>query len=318
MHGGGHVVVLLVLAIVCCGGLIDVSRRGLAAHRGGSAGKRPKTGGWLAHRRALHLERTRHENASTRDEAKHKHRLAEQEAARQAKADGGGPRGGTVRGKVVRLGDEPAPAPGAGKPKPGDPPAAPTAGSKPAEPTGPPDAPKSSEPSQSTAPGDPSQRPASSVPPASPQQPPARNGAAPAAATAAPGPVQSQPPRGSTVSIIPGAEQVVDGINGIAAHARAGNILAKRRAMLALIHLCERAANMARNLAMALAEPGMHYGNEVTEPIAKGAAHLSAASMAFAESDSALSSLLRASLAETMAAGRQVPHHTELTETGAR
>lgn len=117
---------------------------------------------------------------------------------------------------------------------------------------------------------------------------------------------------------VPFAEQVVDGINGIAAHARAGNILAKRRAMLALIHLCQRAANMGLSLSRALAEPGMHYGPEVTEPIARGAMHLNAASLAFAEADTALSILLRSSLAETMASGRQVPHHDELSETGAR
>lgn len=117
---------------------------------------------------------------------------------------------------------------------------------------------------------------------------------------------------------VPFAEQVVDGINGIAAHVRAGNILAKRRGMLALIHLCERAANMALGLSRALAEPGQHYGPEVTEPIAMGAAHLAAASLKFAEADSALAGLLRTSLAETMAAGRQVPHHGEFTETGAR
>jgi hypothetical protein len=120
------------------------------------------------------------------------------------------------------------------------------------------------------------------------------------------------------VTVIPFAEQVVDGINGIAAHARAGNILAKRRAMLALIHLCERAALMALNLSRALAEPGQHYGPEVTEPIASGAAHLAAASLKFTEADSALAALLRSSLEETMASGRQVPHHDELTETGAR
>jgi hypothetical protein len=117
---------------------------------------------------------------------------------------------------------------------------------------------------------------------------------------------------------IPFAEQVVDGINGIAAHARAGNILAKRRAMLALIALCERAASMAMALSRSLGEPGQHYGPEVTEPITKGALHLSAAALGFAEADTALATLLRASLAETMEAGRQVPHHDELSETGAR
>ena len=111
---------------------------------------------------------------------------------------------------------------------------------------------------------------------------------------------------------VPGAEQAVDGINTIAAHARAGNILAKRRAMLALIAVCQRAASMALSLSRALAEPGQHYGPEVTEPIAKGAMHLTAAAGAFAEADTSLTTLLRASVAETMESGRQFPHHDEL------
>jgi hypothetical protein len=120
------------------------------------------------------------------------------------------------------------------------------------------------------------------------------------------------------VTVAPFAEAVVGGINSIAAHARNGNILAKRRAMLALIALCTRCASMSASLSRALAEPGQHYGPEVTEPIAGGASHLAAAAAKFAEADSALATLLKNSLAETMASGRQVPHHDELTATGAR
>lgn len=144
-----------------------------------------------------------------------------------------------------------------------------------------------------------------------------REGSGPRPVPPVPGPYPPNPPGGSTVSVIPFAEQVVDGINGIAAHARAGNIRAKRRAMLALIEICRRAAGMATSLSRSLAEPGRHYGPEVTEPIAKGALHLTAAAGAFAEADAGLVTLLRSSLAETMASGRQVPHHDELTETGA-
>jgi hypothetical protein len=122
----------------------------------------------------------------------------------------------------------------------------------------------------------------------------------------------------TTPAVSAWAEPVIDGIGRIAAYAAAGNIIAKRRAMLALIAVCRRGAAMSLTLSRALAEPGQHYGPEVTEPIATGALHLNAASMAFAEADNALASLLAASLAETMAAGRQVPHHEELTETGAR
>jgi hypothetical protein len=282
---GGQEAVLLVLVLLCGGALVRTARR--ARGKQGRSRTGGPVSGWLAHRRAVHLEQMRHAHAMLRDAARHRNRL-EQEAARRERAEAGTgqdgtsgesgrrPRGGTVRSRVVRIGDDPAP-------------------------------PQPSRPSQPSQP---------SLSPRSPQEPPVREGSGPRPDPPAPGPPSPQPTRGSTVTV-PFAEQVVDGINGIAAHARAGNILAKRRAMLALIAICQRASSMAMSLSRALAEPGQHYGPEVTEPIARGAMHLTAASLAFAEADTALTTLLRSSLAETMESGRQVPHHDEFAEGGA-
>jgi hypothetical protein len=316
VHGGGHVAVLLVLAVICCGGLIGVGRRGLAAHRGAGAGKSPKAGGgWLAHRRALRLERARHENAKTRDEAKHGHRLAEQEAARQARADGGGPRGGTVRGKVVRLGDEPPPAggtptmpPGPVEPKPSEPPpASGQSGGKPNASAGP----------NAGAPIPPPAQPAS---PAQPQQPPARNGAAPAAATAAPGQSQSPTIEGVVMTVmpdepgtlsVPGVEQIIEGATALRRHMMAGNAKAKRAGVLGTAAAAAALAGMVLAVSREMAEPGQHYGPEVTDPLAMIAVHFNAASLGLSEVEGRLLAIIRA--AEELAArGVQAPHHDQM------
>lgn len=116
---------------------------------------------------------------------------------------------------------------------------------------------------------------------------------------------------------VPGVEEAVEGMRRIAAHMRAGNIRAKRRALLALVHVCRRGAFMASAMARALAEPDQHYGPQVTEPVSMGAMYLSAAASSFSDGDDALRALLHSSLDESMRSGRQVPHHDELTETGA-
>jgi hypothetical protein len=121
----------------------------------------------------------------------------------------------------------------------------------------------------------------------------------------------------ATAAAVPGVEQAVEGVRRIHAHARAGNIRAKRRAMLALMAVCRHGAVMASAMARALAEPDQHYGPDVTEPISEGAMYLTAAASAFGEGDNALKSLLQSSVDETMRAGRRMPHHEELTETGA-
>ena len=121
----------------------------------------------------------------------------------------------------------------------------------------------------------------------------------------------------AVAAAVPGAEEAVEGMRRIHAHARAGNIRAKRRALLAMVAVLRHASFMASAMARALSEPDQHYGPEVTEPIAMGSMYLSAAASAFSDGDDALKALLHASLDESMRGGRRIPHHEELTETGA-
>jgi hypothetical protein len=323
MHGGGAVV-LVVLALVCAGSLIGVGRRALAAHRGQQGRSRRSggglIGGWLSDRRARRLERIRHESASARDEAKHKHRLAEQEAAAQARANGdaGGarPRGGTVRSKVVRLGDEPAP-----DAKPGSREAGPSAGdgggapasSGPAKPSGPPVSPQPpAAPAQSASP----------APGAPPQQPPARNGAAPAATTPVPGPSPSPTLEGVVVTnlpdtpgtlAVPGVEMIIEGANALRRYMLAGNARAKLRGVAGIEAAGDCLAGTVRALAREMAEPGQHYGPEVTEPLAMSAVHYGAAGLGLSEVEGRLRAAVRAA-EEFAASGVQPPHHDQLAD----
>jgi hypothetical protein len=121
----------------------------------------------------------------------------------------------------------------------------------------------------------------------------------------------------AVAAAVPGVEQAVEGMRRIHAHARTGNIRAKRRALLALVVVCRHSGAMAVAMARALSEPDQHYGPEVTEPISIGSMYLSAASSSFLDGDNALRALQNASLDESMRSGRSIPHHGELTETGA-
>lgn len=120
------------------------------------------------------------------------------------------------------------------------------------------------------------------------------------------------------VQAVPGVEQLIEGLARIQAYALAGNVQAKRAAVLALAETGRRSAAASLTLSRALAEPGSHFGPEITEPLAAMSAHFGAAALAGGQSETALTILLTLSLAEAMAAGRQVPHYDELTETGAR
>lgn len=191
-------------------------------------------------------------------------------------------------------------------------------------------------------PGDPPRPPGSPEPPArgggsAPPRPapgqsppaPSRPGPGPAAPPPVPPRAESPTLEGVVVTTpdtrapsalaaaVPGVEEAVEGMRRIAAHMRAGNIRAKRRALLALVHVCQRGAAMSAAMARALAEPDQHYGPQVTEPVSLGSMFLSAAASSFSDGDAALKALLHSSLDESMRSGRQVPHHDELTETGA-
>jgi hypothetical protein len=117
---------------------------------------------------------------------------------------------------------------------------------------------------------------------------------------------------------VPGVEQVIEGLARLQVHAMSGNINAKRAAALGLAELALRAGHTAQALSRAMAEPDMHYGPEVTERFSAAGTQFSSAGTACAEADHALVVLLNTTPAETMAAGRRMPHHEELSETGGR
>lgn len=112
-------------------------------------------------------------------------------------------------------------------------------------------------------------------------------------------------------------EQAVQGLDGIRASAVAGNIRAKQRAIKACTEVFIRSATMLLMLSRSLAEPGSHYGLEITEPLAKASQYVQAAGMACSESDAAITSLAHMTVGELADSPRQAPHHSELSETGA-
>jgi hypothetical protein len=115
------------------------------------------------------------------------------------------------------------------------------------------------------------------------------------------------------------AEDLIAAIDTMAARAAAGNIHAKRGAILQMHEAAERFAAAAQMLARQMSEPGSNYGPEITEPIAQAGTHQQASAMAFADADAALSALMRRSVAEQAESGTQTPHHqNELTESGTR
>jgi hypothetical protein len=114
------------------------------------------------------------------------------------------------------------------------------------------------------------------------------------------------------------AEKLIEGVNQVAAESGAGNIHAKHAAIKACTEGLLRFAAMLSMMSRALSEPGMNYGPEITEPLAKGAVHLQAAAMATSESDAALTTLIAMSVGDLANSARQAPHHAELTESGTR
>ncbi len=115
-----------------------------------------------------------------------------------------------------------------------------------------------------------------------------------------------------------GAEQLIEGVNRIHAEAAAGGIHHKQAAIKAATEGCIRFAGMAQMLARTMSEPGSNYGPEITEPLAKAAQHLQAAAMSFGESDTNVTTLIHMSVGELASSPRQAPHHSELSESGAR
>jgi len=114
------------------------------------------------------------------------------------------------------------------------------------------------------------------------------------------------------------AEKLIEGINEIHAHAAAGGIHAKQEAIKAAHEGAVRFSAMLAMLARTMAEPGSNYGPEITEPLAKGAQNLTATAMSISESDAALATLVNTTVGDLATSPRQAPHHSELSESGAR
>jgi hypothetical protein len=146
--------------------------------------------------------------------------------------------------------------------------------------------------------------------------------AAPARPAGAPRPTSpSAPPGGTTVASTGTAgavEQFVEGVNQIHGTAQAGGIHAKHGAVKASHEGSIRFAAMLAMLSRAMSEPGMNYGPEITEPIAKAATHQQAAAMALSEADAHLATLINMTVGDLANSARQAPNHAEMSENGSR
>jgi hypothetical protein len=298
---------------------------GVLRHARGTAGK-PKAraggaSGWLAHRRALRLENTRHYNGMLRDAARHWHRMREHEARQQA---------GRTAGADPGAPGDPAPGnPGSG-PSPQEPPpprwratvihvwsrwhpAGDETYRRAPDPAAL-DTPVPHPGSRNETPGP--RRPGRPSPAS--ELPERAGDASPVVSRPALDPIPTV--EGTIVTTpaqtVPGVEQVIEGLRAIYQHAVHGNIQAKRRGILALVHVARSAAATAISLSRTMGEQ-RHYGIEVTERVSAMAMHFTAAGSAGEEADSMLGVLLRSSVEESMAVGRQMPHHEELQESGA-
>jgi len=113
-----------------------------------------------------------------------------------------------------------------------------------------------------------------------------------------------------------GAEQLIEGANRIHAEAAAGGIHHKQAAIKSATEGSIRFAGMAQMLSRTLSE--QNYGPEITEPLSKAAQHLQAAAMAFGESDTNITTLIHMTVGDLATSPRQAPHHSELSEAGAK
>jgi len=114
------------------------------------------------------------------------------------------------------------------------------------------------------------------------------------------------------------AQKMIEGITEIHAHAQAGGIHAKREALAAIHEGATRFAGMVQMLARQMSEPGMNYGPEITEPLAKAGQHFNAGAMTVSEADTAIEALINMTVGDLAKSPRQAPHHRELTENGSR
>ena len=112
------------------------------------------------------------------------------------------------------------------------------------------------------------------------------------------------------------ADQLIEAINAIYAHAASGGITAKQEAVRSAREGAVRFAGMMQMLARTMSEPGSNYGPEITEPIARAGQHFQAGAMSLSDADAALETLANMTLREASTSPRQVPHHqNELSES---
>ena len=137
---------------------------------------------------------------------------------------------------------------------------------------------------------------------------------------APPKPAQPASTNGGTVAAgtsTASAEKLIEGINEIHAHAASGGIHAKREALAAMHEAAVRFAAMGQMVARTMSEPGSNYGNEITEPIAKGAQQFQAGAITIGEAEANLTTLINMTVGDLATSARQAPHHRELSENGA-
>jgi hypothetical protein len=109
---------------------------------------------------------------------------------------------------------------------------------------------------------------------------------------------------------VPGVEMIIEGAQALRRHAMNGNARAKRGAVLGIVAASDVLAGIAGALSRDMAEPGQHYGPEVTEPLAMAGTHFKAGGMTLSEIDGRLLAIIRA--AERLRAqGVQAPHHEQ-------
>lgn len=111
---------------------------------------------------------------------------------------------------------------------------------------------------------------------------------------------------------VPGVEQIIEGANTLRRYMMNGNARAKQRGIAGIEAAGDVLAATMRALARDMAEPGQHYGPEITEPIGMSALHFATASLVLADTGGRIAAVIRA-MNELAASGVQAPHHEQLT-----
>jgi len=147
-------------------------------------------------------------------------------------------------------------------------------------------------------------------------------GPAPPPAGTAPAPARQPAPvppgRTDPVTASPGASaDLFAAVQQLTAHASAGGLQAKYRAVTALAEALDYMQQHVASWAVQLSEPGQGYPATIWEPLTTVAAHLKAGSGAASESSSAICALAAMTVGELAASPVRAPHHDELNKDAA-